>query len=297
MFFLLWSTAILHKSEVLCLMMMQYSCPGLLYFFVFSGNIVVVCHSVTLTLCDLMDCSRTGFPVLHHLLEFAQNSCPSSQWCHPTISSSVVPFSSCLQLFPALGSFPVSHLFTSGGQSTGTSASASVLPINIQGQFPLGLTGLITLVSKRRSKVFSSTTVQRHQFFSTQPFLLFSSHIHNMTIGKTRALTVRTIVGKVMSLLFNTLSRFVIVRWINYMEPKCKFFTNCYLPFSPRDKCINSLALCVHICIFFLKFEIFLFSSFSCNAFYGSCNVCRKSSTSLFMKALLIFHDINYWYN
>ena len=97
------------------------------------------------------------------------NSCPLSQWCHPTISSSVVPFS-CLQSFPASGSFPMSQFFSSVGQSIRVSASSSVLPINIQDWFPLGLTGLISLQSKGLSRVFSSTTVQRHQFFGTQPF-------------------------------------------------------------------------------------------------------------------------------
>ena len=85
------------------------------------------------------------------------NSCPWSQWCHPTISSSVIPFSSCLQSFPASGSFPVSQFFASGGQSTGASASTSVLPMNIQDWFPLGFTGLISLQSKRLSRIFSNT--------------------------------------------------------------------------------------------------------------------------------------------
>ena len=90
------------------------------------------------------------------------NSCSLSQWCRATISSSVVPFSSCLQSFPASGPFPVSRFFTSGGQSCGVSASASVLPLNIQDWFPLGLTGWISLQSKGLSRVFSSTTVQKH---------------------------------------------------------------------------------------------------------------------------------------
>ena len=94
------------------------------------------------------------------------NSCPLSRWYHPTISSSVVPFSSCLQSFPASGSFPMSRFFTSSGQSIGT--SASVLPVNIQDWFPLGWTGLISLQSKGLSRVFSNTTVQKHQFFSAQ---------------------------------------------------------------------------------------------------------------------------------
>ena len=96
------------------------------------------------------------------------NSCPSSQWYHPTISLSVTPFSSHPQSFPAPDTFPVSQLFTSGGQSVGASASASVLPMNIQGWFPLELTGLISLLPKGLSIVFSITTVGKHQFFGAQ---------------------------------------------------------------------------------------------------------------------------------
>ena len=96
------------------------------------------------------------------------NSCPLSRWCHPTISSSVFPFSSCLQSFPASGSFPKSQFFASGGQSIGVSASASVLAMNIQGWFPLGLTVSLSLQSKRLSRVFSKTTVQKHQVFGPQ---------------------------------------------------------------------------------------------------------------------------------
>ena len=96
------------------------------------------------------------------------NSCPSSQWCHPTISSSVVPFSSCLQSFPTWGSFQMSQLSTWGGQNTGVSASTSVLPMNIQDWFPLGWTGWISLQFKGASRVFSNTTVQKHQFFGAQ---------------------------------------------------------------------------------------------------------------------------------
>ena len=106
------------------------------------------------------------------------NWCPSSQWWHPTISSSVVPFSSCLQSFPASESFPMSQFFTSSGQSIRASASASVLPMNIQDWFPLGLTGWISLQSKGLSRVFFNTTVQRHQFFGTQLSLYSKSHIH-----------------------------------------------------------------------------------------------------------------------
>ena len=96
------------------------------------------------------------------------NSCPLSWWCHPTISSSVVPFSSCPQSFPASESFPMSQLSTSGGQSIGISASTSVLPMNIQDPFPLGWTSWISLQSKGLSRVFSNATVQKHQFFGSQ---------------------------------------------------------------------------------------------------------------------------------
>ena len=114
-------------------------------------------------------------------------SCPSSQWCHPTISSSVIPFSSYIQSFLASGSFPVSQLFSSGGQSIGVSASVSVLPMNIQDSFPLGWTSWISLQSKGLSRVFSNTTVQKHQFFGAQLSLSISRwmdkkavvHIHN----------------------------------------------------------------------------------------------------------------------
>ena len=112
------------------------------------------------------------------------NSCPSSQWYHPTISFSVIPFPSCLQSFPASGSFPVSQLFTSGGQRI--RASASVLPVNIQGWFPLGLTGLISLLSKGLSRVFSNTTVWKHHFFGAQPSLWSNSHICTWLLERPR---------------------------------------------------------------------------------------------------------------
>ena len=118
------------------------------------------------------------------------NSCPLSQWCHPTVSSSVVPFSSYLQSFPASGSFLMSRPFTSGGQSMGASASASALSMNIQGWFPLGLTVLNLLTIQRMLRVFSSTAVQKHQLFSTQPSLWSNSHIHIWLLGKTITLTL-----------------------------------------------------------------------------------------------------------
>ena len=118
------------------------------------------------------------------------NSCPLSWWCHLTISSSVAPFSSCPQSFPASGSFPISQLFTSGGQSIWASASASVLPMNFQGWFPLGWTALISLLSKGLSRVFSSTAVWKHQFFGAKPSLWSDSHICTWLLGKTIDLTI-----------------------------------------------------------------------------------------------------------
>ena len=116
------------------------------------------------------------------------NLCPLSQWCHPTISSSIVPFSSCPQSFPESRSFQMSQLFTSGGQSIGVSASASVLPMNIQDWFPLGWTGWISLPFKGLSRVFSNTTVQKHQFFDAQLSLYWkkymTTHIHTWPLEK-----------------------------------------------------------------------------------------------------------------
>ena len=111
------------------------------------------------------------------------NPCPLSRWCHPTISSSVVPFS-CLQSFPASGAFQISQLFTSGGQSIGVSASTSVLPMNTQDWSPLGWTGWISLQSKGLSRVFSNTTVQKHQFFGTQLSSQSNSYIHTWPLEK-----------------------------------------------------------------------------------------------------------------
>ena len=140
-----------------------------------------------------------------------QNPCPLCRWFHPTISSSVVPFSSCPQSFPATGSFQMSQLFASGGQSIGVSALASFLPMNTQDWSHLGWTGWISLQSKGLSRVFSNTTasILRHSaFFTVQLWHPY------MTTGKTIALTRQTFVGKVMSLLFNMLSRLV-------SEPRC----------------------------------------------------------------------------
>ena len=146
------------------------------------------------TIFEPTDCNTPGFPVLHYLLEFAQ-ILPLSQWCHPAISSSVVPFS-CLQSFPESGSFPVSRLFAPGSQSTGASASASVLPMNIQGWSPLGWTGLISLQSKGLSRVFSNATIWKHQFFGAQPFTWFSSHIQRSLMEKPQLRLDRPLLPK-----------------------------------------------------------------------------------------------------
>ena len=116
--------------------------------------------------------------------EVHQNPCPLSQWCHPTISSSAVPCSSCPQSFPASGSSQMSQLFTSGGQSIGVSASTSVLPMNTQNWSPLGWTGWSSLQSRGRSRVFSNTTVQKHQFFGAQRSSQSNSHIHTWPLEK-----------------------------------------------------------------------------------------------------------------
>ena len=157
------------------------------------------------------------------------NSCLLSRWCHTAISSPVAPFSSCLQSLPGSGSFPMGQLFTWGGQSTGVSASASVLPVNTQDWSPLGWTGWIFLQSKGLSRVFSNTTVQKKTsiFQCSAFFTVQLSHLY-MTTGKTIALTRWTFVGKVMSLLFNMLSRLVIT-------------------LLPKSKCLNFMAA-VTIC-------------------------------------------------
>ena len=141
-------------------------------------------------------CSVMSDSLQHHGLQQARppcpsstpgvysNSCPLSQWYHATISSSIFPCSSWLQSFPASGSFQMSQLSASGGQSIGVSASTSLLPMNIQDWYPLGWTGWINLQSKGLSRVFSNTTVQKHQFFSAQLSSQYNSHIHTWLLGK-----------------------------------------------------------------------------------------------------------------
>ena len=152
--------------------------------------------------------STPGFPVLHHLPELAQTHVHRvGDAIQP--SHTVISFSSHFQSFPASGSFAMSQFFSSGGQSIGASVSASVLPVNFQNLFPLRWTGLISLLSKGLSTVFSNTTVQKHQFFGTLPSLWSNSHsIHDY--WKNHSLTIWTFVGKVIFLLFNMLSRFVM---------------------------------------------------------------------------------------
>ena len=126
---------------------------------------------------------HTRLPCLSLSPRVCSNSCPLSHWCHPAISPSLAPFSSCPQSFPASGSFPMNWLFKSSSQRIGASASASILPMNIQGWLPLRLTCLI-LLSWELSRVFSSTTIWKHQHFSTQPSLWSSSHIHTWLLEK-----------------------------------------------------------------------------------------------------------------
>ena len=164
-------------------------------------------------------------------------SCPLTRWSHPTILSSVTPISSCLQSFPASGSFPMSQFFQSDSRSIGM--SASVLRMNIQDWFPLGWTGWISLQSKGLSWVFSNTTVQKHQF-STQLSLSSNSHIHTWLMEKTIALTRQTFVGNVMSLLFNMLSRLVMA-----FLPRSKHLSISWLQ-SPSSTILDPQKIACH---------------------------------------------------
>ena len=168
------------------------------FFCVFHKPIACSCCSVTKSCLTLANPWIAPWQAsLSFIISWSlRNSCPLSWWCHPTISSSVALFS-CPQSFPASVSFPMSWLFISGGQNIGT--SASVLPMNIQSWFPLALTGLISLLFLELSRVFSSTTIWKHQFFDTLYGPTLTSY---MTTGKTIALTIGTFVGKVMSLFF-----------------------------------------------------------------------------------------------
>ena len=137
------------------------------YFYCSHWFISVRLHSCVQLFVTPVDCKTPGLPVHHQLPELTQTHVHLSRWCHPTISSSVIPSSSCLQFFPASRSFQMSQFFISGGQIIGVSGSASVLPLNIQ-DWSLGWTGWISMQSKGFSSIFSNTTVQNHQFFSAQ---------------------------------------------------------------------------------------------------------------------------------
>ena len=154
------------------------------YKLTFGFSSVQFSHSVVFDSLQPHGMQHTRLPCSSPTPRDCSNSCPLSRWCHPAISSSVVPFSSHLQSFPASGSFPMSQSFSSGSQRIGASASASVLPMNIQDWFPLGWTGWISLQSRGLSRVFSNTTVWKHQFFSIQLSLWFNSHIHTWLLEK-----------------------------------------------------------------------------------------------------------------
>ena len=192
-----------------------------------DGWVVIIQSLSPVWLFRPMDCSTPGLSVLLSP-RACSNSCPSSRWCHPTILSSAVLFSSCLQYFLASGSFPMNRLFTSGGQSIGASALASVLPVNTQGWFPLGLTGFISLHHSPKASVIW------HSAF----FVIWHSHTY-MTTGKTIALTIQTFVSKMMSLLFNMLSRFVIASL-----PRSKRLLISWLQ-SPSTLIWESITVCI----------------------------------------------------
>ena len=162
-----------------------------------------------MTNCNPTDCSMPGFPVHHQIPELAE-TCPLSWWYHPTISSSVVPFSFCLQSCPASGSFTMSQFFASGGQNIGVSALVSVLPMNIQDWCTLQLTVMISLQSKGLFKSLCQHRSSKASILQHSAFFIVQLYHAYLTTGKIIALTKWTFVGKVMSLLFNVLSRLVI---------------------------------------------------------------------------------------
>ena len=177
------STIVGTKSYLLlCLLVMSYGDNKLIQYI--SVSSVQFSHSVVSNSFRPRESQHTRPPCPSPTPRVHSDSHPSSQWCHPVISSSVVPFSSCPQSLPSSESFPMSQLFTSGGQSTGVSASASFLPKKSQGWSPSEWTGSISLQSKGLSRVFSSTTVQKHQFFGAQLSSQSNSHIHTWPLEK-----------------------------------------------------------------------------------------------------------------
>ena len=162
----------------------MYKCKSSLCLNIWAFSSVQFSYSVMSDSLRPHESQHTRPPYLSPTPRVYSNSCPSSQWCHPAISSSVIPFSSCPESLPASGSFPMSQLFARSGQSIGVSASASVLPMNTQDWSLLGWTCWISLQSKGLSRVFSNTTVQKHQLFSAQLSLQSNSHIHTWPLEK-----------------------------------------------------------------------------------------------------------------
>ena len=238
------------------------------------------------------------------------NPCLSSHGCHPTISSSVVPFSSCLQSFPASGSFPMSQFFASGGQSIRASSWALVPPMNIQDWFPLGLTGWISLQSKGLSRVFSNTTAQKHQFFSIQ-FLYGPTLTSIYDYWKNNNFDYMDFVSKVMSLIFNMLSRLVInflprnkcllISWLQsssavILEPPpqnkvCHCF-HCFHIYLPQSDGTDAMILVLWILSFMPTFSLSSFTFFQ-RLFSSSLSAIRVVSSAylrllIFLLAILI---------
>ena len=159
-----------YNNLCLCSGIMMTQCSEIAHLICSWSWIFVVFQLLSCVQClQRLGLQHPQASLFYTIYQSLSNSCPLSQWCHPAISSSVIFFSSHLQSFSASGSFPMTQFFPSGDQSIGASTSASVLPMSIQGWFPLGLTDLISLQSKGLSRVFSNTTVQKHQFFGAQP--------------------------------------------------------------------------------------------------------------------------------
>ena len=205
------------------------TCPNIATLAQFSRSLVqeiewalkTFSHQSCPTLCDPMNHSSPGLPVDHQLPDFTQTHVPSSRWCHPAISSSVVPFS-CPQSLPASGSFPISQLFAWSGHSIRVSASASVLPMNTQDWPPLGWPGWISLQPKGLSKSLLQHDSSKPSSFRHSAFFTVQLSHPYMTTGKTIALTRRTFVGKVMSVLFNMLSR-LVTTFLPRLNPNSEF--------------------------------------------------------------------------
>ena len=217
-------------TQVCCITGVLLHCRRILYQLSYKGNpgshSLQISHSVIFKSLWPHGLQHARLPCPSPIPRACSNSCPLSWWCHPTISSSVVPFSSCLQSFPASGSFPMNQFFTTGGQSNGASASASVLPMNIQDWFPVGLTGLISLQSKGLSRALQHSS-SKASIFWCSAFLIVQISCSYMTSGKTIALNRQTFVSKAMSLLFNMLSRFLIAF---LPRSKCLFISRLQLP-------------------------------------------------------------------